>query len=49
MSERPTPDLDRIREALREHDENAEEIAREREPEPEERPAPEPEQDDDAE
>jgi hypothetical protein len=47
MSERPTPGLDSVRDALREHDENAEDAAGEREPE--ERPAPETSQDDDEE
>ena len=40
MTERPRPDMDKVRDALREHDERVEE------PEPEE--TPQPEDDDDA-
>ncbi len=40
MTERPRPDMDKVRDALREHDERIEE------PEPEEAPEPEDDSDD---
>jgi hypothetical protein len=48
MSEGPRPDLDRVRDALRDHDENAEDAAPapDPDPDPDEQPAPDPPQDD---